>query len=452
MTKTIIKNGKLVNEGRIFAADILLEGDRIARIEERGFSDSGNHSGAKIINAEGKYIFPGIIDSQVHFREPGLTHKDDLYSASRSAVSGGVTSFMEMPNTNPQTLTQELLEEKFQIASQKSLANFSFFMGTSNSNRDEVLRTDPERVCGIKIFMGASTGNMLVDDPQTLRSIFSQNHPNLPISLHCEDEKTIQENTAKFREKYGEEVPIEYHPAIRSEEACYKSSSFAVALAKEFNTRIHVLHLTTGKEMELFTPGGNLREKRITAEVCVHHLWFSEEDYLKKGTWVKWNPAIKKSSDRDALFQALLDNRLDVVATDHSPHTVEEKANSYFKAPSGGPLVAHSLAVMMEFAHRGKISVERVVEKMCHAPAELFRVRERGYLREGYYADIAIVNPKSTWVVSPANINYKCGYSPFEGTEFHSRVETTFVNGNCVYHLGEWFESARGSRLLFDRN
>jgi dihydroorotase len=450
MNKLLLKNGTLVNEGKVYQADILIEGDRIVKIEKNGINSFD--SGVEVYDATGKHIIPGVIDSQVHFREPGLTHKDDIYSASRSAVSGGVTSFMEMPNTNPQTLTQELLEEKFQIAGKKSFANYSFFMGTSNSNLEEVMRTDPKRVCGVKIFMGASTGNMLVDNPETLRTLFSKNHPSLPISLHCEDENTIRNNTEVYRAKYGEDIPIRFHPLIRSEEACYKSSSFAVSLAKEFNTRIHILHLTTEKEMSLFSPGGILKDKRITAEVCIHHLWFSEEDYDRKGTYIKWNPAIKSKSDRDALFQAMLDDRIDVIATDHSPHTIEEKNNTYFKAPSGGPLVAHSLVAMLEFYHKGKISLEKIISKLCHAPAEIFAVSNRGYLREGYYADIAIIDLDSPWIVSKDNINYKVGYSPFEGETFHSKVVTTIVNGSIVYNQGEWKDEVRGMRLEFQRD
>ncbi len=450
MDKTIIRNVTVVNEGRVFQADILIEQERIARVSESGI---GKIPGlAEEIDAEGLYCFPGVIDTQVHFREPGLTHKDDLFHASRSAVSGGVTSYMEMPNTHPKTLTQELLEEKYRLAATKSLANYSFFMGTSNDNSEEVLKTNPLNVCGVKIFMGASTGDMLVDNEDTLRFLFSRSNPCLPISLHCEDENTIRKNTDYYREMYGENVPIHIHPKIRSEEACFLSSSFAVGLAKEYGTRIHVLHLSTAKEMQLFTPGGKLRSKQITAEVCIHHLLFSDEDYDTKGRWIKWNPAIKTKKDREELWKALLDDRIDVVATDHSPHTIEEKMRTYFKCPSGGPMVAHSLIVMLEFVRNGKISVEKAIHKMCHAPAELFQIRDRGYIREGYYADLVLVHPDSPWTVTKENVNYKCGYSPLEGMEFHAKVIRTFVNGKTAYRDGIWDESTRGMRLTFDRN
>lgn len=449
MSQVLIHNLIIINEGSIYQADLLIEGERISKINKSGIQ--ATKPGTIEIDANGLYCLPGVIDTQVHFREPGLTHKDDLFSASRSGVSGGVTSFMDMPNTNPRTLTQELLEEKFQLAKAKSLANYSFFMGTSNTNAEEVLKTNPKTVCGIKIFLGASTGDMLVDNEDTIRTIFSKNHPYLPISLHCEDESTIRKNLVKFREKYGDEIPVEFHPAIRSEEACYLSSSFAVGLAKEYNTRIHVLHLSTAKEMELFQQGGNLREKKITAEVCIHHLLFCEEDYKTRRNSIKWNPAIKSAKDRDGLWKALLEDRLDIIATDHAPHTIEEKSKNYIHCPSGSPMVAHSLVVMLEFARQGKISLEKVVHKMCHAPADVFRIQDRGYIREGYYADLAIVDLHSPWTVSKENINYKCGYSPLEGMKFHSQVIQTFVNGKLVYDRGKWDESVRGMRLVFDR-
>jgi dihydroorotase len=448
MNLLLIKNAQLVNEGRIFSADILIEGDRIAKIDANGIS----HSSANIIDAKGKFLLPGVIDDQVHFREPGLTTKDDLWHASRSAVSGGTTSFMEMPNTIPKTLTQQLLEEKYQLGKKNSIANYSFYMGTSNENVEEVLRTDPKTVCGIKIFMGASTGDMLVDNPNTLRGIFSKNHPYLPIALHCEDENTIRKNTEIFREKYGENIPFSKHPEIRSAESCFLSSSLAIGLAREYNTRIHILHLSTAKEMSEFENKSKpLREKRITAEVCIHHLWFSDQDYEKKGAMIKWNPAIKSESDRVALFQALLDDKIDVIATDHAPHTLLEKQNSYFQAPSGGPMVQHSLVAMLEFYHNKKISLEKIVAKMCHAPAEIFHVQERGYLREGYFADMVIIDLNSEWTVSRENVNYKCGWSPMEGVLFHSKVETTIVNGRIAYNKGVWDDSIRGMRLTFDR-
>lgn len=449
MNKVLIKNGTLINEGRIWNADILIEDKLIIRLDENGINDPS----AKIIDASGKYIIPGVIDSQVHFREPGLTQKDDLWHASRSAVSGGTTSFMEMPNTIPKALTQDLLEDKYQLGAKNSIANYSFYMGTSNENSDEVFRTDPKRVCGVKIFMGASTGDMLVDRPETLRTLFSKNHPLIPIALHCEDETTIRRNTDLYREKYGEQIPISMHPEIRSAEACYLSSSLAISLAKEYNARIHILHLSTEKEMSLFEKGNlPLREKRITSEACIHHLWFSAKDYETKGSFIKWNPAIKNESDRLALFQAMLDDKLDVIATDHAPHTLDEKMNTYFKSPSGGPMVQHSLLAMLEFYHRKQISLEKIIHKMCHAPAEIFRVHKRGYLKEGYFADIAILNLNSNWTVDKSNVNYKCGWSPMEAVNFHSEVELTLVNGKIAYNKGSWDDSIRGERLTFDRD
>ncbi|WCL49185.1 dihydroorotase [Leptospira sp. GIMC2001] len=451
MKRTLITNAQCINENKIYTADVLIEGERISKIDRNGI-DPSKYPGSTVIDASGKYLLPGVIDTQVHFREPGLEYKEDLWYGSHSAVSGGTTSFMEMPNTNPQTLTQELLEKKYEAASKRSFCNYSFFMGTSNNNLEEVLKTDPTNVCGIKIFMGASTGNMLVDNPEILRSLFSKNNPDIPISLHCEDEPTIRRNIEEMKAKYGENVPIEMHPIIRSEEACYLSSSFAVSMAKEFNTRIHILHLTTEKEMALLDPNQNLREKRITAEVCVHHLWFSEKDYKTKGAYIKWNPAIKKESDRLGLWKALKEGKIDVIATDHAPHTIEEKENTYFKAPGGGPLVAHSLIAMLEFYKKGEIQLEFIVNKMCHAPAEIFRIKERGYLREGYFADLTLVDLEAEWQVSKSNINYKCGWSPFEGDSFHSKVVGTFVNGNLVYKEGVWSEPGLGKRLEFDRS
>jgi dihydroorotase len=446
----LIKNAKIVNEGKIFNGSVWVKDGVIERIAKgaTGTEDITNPE-FQIIDAGGKHLLPGVIDDQVHFRDPGLTHKADIYTESKAAVAGGVTSFMEMPNTIPNTLTQELLEEKYQLASGKSLANYSFYMGASNDNLAEIVKTDPKTVCGIKVFMGASTGNMLVDDPETLKGIF-RDAPTL-VAVHCEDEETIRANTKLFRDRYGEDIPIKFHPEIRNAEACYKSSSFAVELAQKFGTRLHVLHLSTAHEMGLFRNDIPLKDKKITAEVCVHHLWFSEEDYDRKGTFIKWNPAIKKRSDREGLWQALFDDRLDVIATDHAPHTINEKQNTYFKAPSGGPLVQHSLTAMIEFYHKGKISLEKIVEKMCHAPADCFNVDRRGYIREGYFADLVLVDLQKPRIVEKSNILYKCGWSPFEGDVFNSSVTHTFVNGNLVYNHGDFDESKRGQRLKFDR-
>ncbi len=444
----LITNTKIVNEGKIFIGSVWIRNGMIERIAEDD-TVSEKVAGYQIIDAGGKYLLPGVIDDQVHFRDPGLTHKADIYTESKAAVAGGITSFMEMPNTIPNALTQEILEEKYRLASEKSLANYSFYMGASNDNLDEILKTDPATVCGIKVFMGASTGNMLVNDPDTLKGIF-KDAPTL-VAVHCEDEDTIRASTKLFKDKYGEDIPIKFHPEIRSAEACFKSSSFAVGLARKYNTRLHVLHLSTAHEMSLFRNDIPLKEKQITAEVCVHHLWFSEEDYDRKGTFIKWNPAIKKISDRDGLWQALLDDRLDVIATDHAPHTLTEKQNSYFKAPSGGPLVQHSLIAMLEFYHHGKISLEKIVEKMCHAPADCFSVDRRGYIREGYFADFVLVDMENQWTVEKENILYKCGWSPFEGEMFNSRVTHTFVNGQLVYNNGNFDESVKGQRLRFNR-
>jgi len=441
---TLIKNASIVNEGKIFISDLLIEDKRIKQISEK----IDIHSDIEI-DATGKYLFPGIIDDQVHFREPGLTHKANIYTESKAAVAGGITSYMEMPNTNPQTLTQELLEQKFKIAEEDSLANFTFFMGVSNNNLEEVLKTDPKTVGAIKIFMGSSTGNMLVDDRKVLEEIFSKT-PML-IAVHCEDENIIQENIAKAKEIFGEEVPISEHPNIRSEEACFKSSSFAVELAKKHNSRLHVFHLSTEKEIELFDNTIPLSEKRITAEVCIHHLWFDESDYEEKGTLIKWNPAVKKKSDQKALLQALLDDKLDVIASDHAPHTLEEKKNTYFKSPSGGPLVQHALPAMLEFYKNDKISLEKVVEKMCHNPAICFQIEDRGFVKEGFFADLVLVDLESSWEVTKENILYKCGWSPFEGETFHSKITHTFVNGHLAYENGSFNESKKGKRLKFNR-
>ncbi len=446
--KTLIKNARIINEGKIFDGAVLIEDEFISKIIEGSDIQADSIKDTIVIDAAGKYLIPGAIDDQVHFREPGLTHKGEIATESRAAVAGGVTSFMEMPNTNPQAVTQELLEEKYKRAAEVSAANYSFFMGATNNNLDEVLKTDGSNVCGIKIFMGSSTGNMLVDNEEVLSEIFR--NTRLLVATHCEDEPTIIRNTAKYREIYGEFVPISAHPKIRSAEACYKSSSKAVELATKFGTRLHVLHISTAEEMKLFN-AGPVANKHITAEVCVHHLWFDEHDYISKGTLIKWNPAIKSPEDKAALWEALRADKIDVVATDHAPHTLQEKEHSYFKAPSGGPLVQHSLPAMLEMSKKGMISAPRVVEKMCHAPADLFRIDRRGYIREGYYADLVLVDPASSWVVSPENILYKCGWSPFEGTQFSHQVTHTFVNGDLVYTNGQVIPGKIGKRLVFNR-
>jgi dihydroorotase len=439
----ILKNGVLVNEGHKTEADILIKNGKIEKI-----GPSITELGAEIIDVKGSFILPGCIDDQVHFREPGLTHKASIYSESRAAVAGGITSYMEMPNTVPNATTQELLQDKYDIASKNSLANYSFFMGATNDNLEEVLKTDPKWVCGIKVFMGSSTGNMLVDNKETLEGLFS--NVSMLIATHCEDEQTIQRNLRDAKEKYGEDIPIEQHPVIRNEEACYLSSSLAVSLAKKHNARLHVLHISTAKETELFDADTPLIEKNITAEACVHHLWFTEDDYSRFGTKIKWNPAVKSKSDREGIWAALLDNRIDVVATDHAPHTLEEKSNNYLNAPSGGPLVQHALLSMFEHAKNGKISIERIVEKMAHNPAILFRIEKRGYLREGYFADLVVVKPEAGEVVAKENILYQCQWSPFEGTKFSYSIDKTFVNGSLVYDRGQIIEAGIGNRLSFN--
>jgi dihydroorotase len=441
---TLIKNAKLVNEGQVYQADVLIENQIIKEISSE-ITIKADYT----IVAKGLHLLPGVIDDQVHFREPGLTHKANIYTESKAAVAGGITSFMEMPNTNPQALTQELLEDKYVIASQNSIANYSFFMGASNNNLEEVLKTDPKKVGAIKIFMGSSTGNMLVDNRIVLEEIFKKS-PML-IAVHCEDEQTIQENTIEAKKEFGEAVPISEHPKIRSAEACYKSSSMAVELAKKHKTRLHVFHLSTEKEISLFDNTLPLEQKLITAEVCIHHLWFDESKYAEKGTLIKWNPAVKKASDKEALFQALLDDKLDVIATDHAPHTLEEKSNTYFNAPSGGPLVQHALPAMLAFVKQEKISIEKVVEKMCHNPAICFKVENRGFIREGYFADLVLVNLNKPWEVNKNNILYKCGWSPFEGETFNAQITHTFVNGHIAYEYGDFDETQRGMRLTFDR-
>ena len=444
MNTILITNAKIVNEGKTVESDLLIKNGRIEKI-----SSSISHQADRVIDAKGKYLLPGCIDDQVHFREPGLTHKATIYTESRAAVAGGITSFMEMPNTVPQALTQELLEDKYEIGSKNSLANYSFFMGASNDNIDEVLKTDKQNVCGVKVFMGSSTGNMLVDNEQTLNNIFSK--IDMLIATHCEDEATIRKNEADFKEKYGEDMPIKYHPLIRSEEACYLSSSLAVGLAKKHNTRLHILHISTGKETHLFDNKLPLNQKKITSEACIHHLWFNDSYYDEKGTLIKWNPAVKTAKDQETIFQAVLDDRIDVIATDHAPHTWEEKHNNYWNAPSGGPLVQHALPAMLDFVKQGKISIERVVEKMAHNVATCFQIKERGFIREGYWADLVLVDLKNSWKVEKDNLLYKCQWSPFEGHTFSSSVTHTIVSGNIVYENGKLVEGTTGERLAFDR-
>lgn len=445
MSSILITNAKVVNEGKIFESDILVKNKYIDRIDS-----SINPSKAdKIIDARGNYLLPGLIDDQVHFREPGLTHKATIYTESRAAVAGGITSFMEMPNTVPNTLTQKLLEDKYNIADKDSLANYSFFMGASNDNIDEVLKTNPKNVCGVKIFMGSSTGNMLVDEEKTLEGLFSK-VPML-IATHCEDESTILKNTAEYKSRYGDNVPIECHPLIRSAEACYKSSSMAVNLARKYGTRLHILHISTAKELELFDNTIRLEQKKITAEACIHHLWFNDSAYKEKGTLVKWNPAIKTANDQSAILQGVLSDKIDVIATDHAPHTMEEKSNSYFKAPSGGPLVQHSLVALLEMHLQNKISIEKIVEKTAHNVATLFQIEKRGYVREGYFADLVLVDTNNPWTVSKNNILAKCGWSPFENETFRSRITHTIVSGHLAYENGKINEEKSGKRLTFER-
>ncbi|MEY3039995.1 MAG: dihydroorotase [Flavobacteriaceae bacterium] len=442
MKRILIKNGILVNEDQQFAADVLVEGTYIAKI-----GTDLSHPHAEVIDARGGYIFPGVIDDQVHFREPGLTHKGCIASESRAAVAGGTTSFMEQPNTNPQTVTLEALEQKMAMGAASSVANYSFLLGGTNDNLEEIKRLDPRATSGIKLFLGSSTGNMLVDDPQVIEKIFRATP--LVISAHCEDEATIRAQMAWAQETYGDQMTPELHPIIRNAEACYLSSSRAIALARATGARLHVFHLSTGIEMDLLAPGP-LKGKQITAEVCIHHLWFSDEDYATKGNLIKWNPAVKSPADREALWAGLLEDRIDVIATDHAPHTWEEKNKPYAQAPSGGPLVQHSLVAMLDFVERGKISLNQVVRKMCHNPADLFQVHKRGYLREGYYADIAVVQPK-TWTVGKENIVAQCGWSPFEGQSFNYAVTHTLVNGHLAYNQGVISPEVKGMRLTFDR-
>lgn len=446
MEPLIIRNAQIVNEGKIYFSDLLIQDGLIAKIDQ----NLDLKTNFKEIDATGLTLLPGVIDDQVHFREPGLTHKGNIYSESKAAVAGGVTSFMDMPNTIPNTLTQELLEEKYALASKSSWANYSFFMGASNSNLSEVLKTNPAQVCGIKIFMGSSTGDMLVDNTNTLEHIFSGS-PML-IATHCEDEKTIRNNLIEYKARFGEDIPVKFHPLIRSAEACFKSSSAAVEMAKKYGTRLHILHVSTEKEISLFDHQTDLSKKKITAEACIHHLWFSDKDYDLLGNLIKWNPAIKSMEDRNALLQAVLDNHIDIIATDHAPHTIEEKQQVYTKAPSGGPLIQHSLQAMLEFYHQGKISLERITEKMCHAPAICFQIENRGYIREGYKADLVLIDLKKNFIVGKNNIISKCGWSPFNGYSFQSSVSHTFVNGNLIYKNGQFYEQGCGERLHFNRN
>ncbi len=444
MSTVLIRNGLLVNRGRIWPADIFIRNGRIEKIDKEI-----NQLAQLELDVKGNLVLPGIIDDQVHFREPGLTHKATIFTESRAAVAGGVTSYMEMPNVNPPSVTRELLEQKYQIGARQSLANYSFYMGTTNDNLEEVLRTDPQRVCGIKIFMGSSTGNMLVDAPNVLEKLFAA-APML-IATHCEDEATVRHNLEIFKAKYGGKADASMHPMIRNVEACLRSSSFAVDLARKHNTRLHVLHISTKDELNLFDHSIPLAQKRITAEVCVHHLWFHAGDYAQYGNQIKCNPAIKSREHQDALLPALLDDRLDVVATDHAPHTWDEKSQPYFEAPSGIPLIQHSLNLMLELYHAGKISLERIVEKMCHAPAIAFQVAERGFLDEGYWADLAIVDPNFEWQVRPESLFYKCGWSPFAQQHFKGKVLTTLVNGHPAWHNNAFHEAQMGQRMLFKR-
>lgn len=446
MKSVLIKNANIVNEGKIFNGDVLIEGDRIMEISS---SISMKSSNTKIIDADGSYLLPGMIDDQVHFREPGLTHKANIESESKAAIAGGITSFIEMPNTIPQATTIKLLEEKFDIAAKTSWANYSFMFGGTNNNLDEILKVDPQKVAGLKLFLGSSTGNMLVDDPKTLENIFSKS--KLLISVHCEDEATIKKNLAEYKAKYGDNIPMECHPEIRSQEACFISSSKAIELAEKTGARLHVFHVSTEQETHLFSNKKPLAQKKITAEVCIHHLWFSDEDYKTKGSKIKWNPAVKTKDDREGLLKALLDDRIDVIATDHAPHTLEEKNNNYLNAPSGGPMVQHALVALLEMYHKGKISLEKIVEKTAHNPAILFEIKERGYIRKGYKADLVLVDLNSPWNVKKENLLYKCGWSPFEGTIFKSRVTHTLVNGKIIYENSKFALERNSERLTFNR-
>ena len=444
--RVLIKNAKIVNEGSISEGDVFIEDGIITEIAS---SISAKSPDMTIIDAEGNYLLPGLIDDQVHFREPGLTHKETIRTGSMAAVAGGITSFFEMPNTQPQTTTIELLEEKFRLAEETSYANYSFMFGGTNTNLEEIRKINPRTTAALKLFLGSSTGNMLVDDEKVLEKIFKESP--LIIAAHCEDEATIQKNLQEHIERYGEDIPIELHPVIRSEEACYISSSRAVALAKKTGARLHVFHVSTARELKLFDSKKDLKNKKITAEVCIHHLWFNESDYLKKGTYIKWNPAVKTRQDQEALLKGLLEDKLDVLATDHAPHTKEEKQNVYTQAPSGGPLVQHALPALLQMHHQEKISLEKIVEKFCHNPAILLQIEKRGFIREGYKADLVIVDLNAPWAVQPSNTIYKCGWSPFEGTTFKSRVTHTFVNGNLVYKNFKFNPFTKAERITFDR-
>jgi len=444
MSTILIKAANIVNEGQIFTSDLLIKNGKIEKI-----AAVIDVAADLEINAEGLHLLPGMIDDQVHFREPGLTHKADIFSESMAAVAGGITSFMEMPNTVPNTLTQDLLADKYAIAQLTSLANYSFYMGASNDNIEEVLKTDPKNVCGVKVFMGSSTGNMLVDNEKTLENIFSK-APML-VATHCEDEATIRHNLAAYKEKYGDDITIDMHPLIRSAEACYKSSSLAVELAKRYDTRLHILHISTAKEVSLFNNTLALADKRITAEACVHHLWFNDSDYATKGNFIKWNPAVKTAADQAGVLQGLLDDHIDVIATDHAPHTLDEKKQGYMQAPSGGPLVQHALPALLEMHLQGKISLEKIVEKAAHNVATCFNLSERGFVREGYWADLVLVDLNDPCVVTPLNTLYKCGWSPFDGQTFTASVTHTFVSGNLAYQKGKFMTNETGKRLTFNR-
>ena len=446
MSLTLIKNAKIVNEGKIIEGDVLIDGEYIIDIDSSISSKSANTT---VIDAEGNYLIPGVIDDQVHFREPGLTHKATIKSESKAAIAGGITSFIEMPNTVPQATTQELLEQKFKIAANSSYANYSFMFGGTNDNLEELLKTNPTNVAGIKLFLGSSTGDMLVDNEKVLEKIFSST--KMLIAVHCEDEATVKKNLNTYLKEYGEDIPIALHPKIRSEEACYLSSSKAIALAKKTGARLHVFHLSTNKETGLFTNKIPVEKKQITAEVCVHHLWFDESDYESKGTFIKWNPAIKTEKDKEGLWKALLNDKIDVIASDHAPHTLEEKQQVYTKAPSGGPLVQHALPALLQAFRKEQISIEKIVEKMCHNPAKIFKIEKRGFIKKGYYADLVLVDTSSPWTVTKDNILYKCGWSPFEGTTFYSKITHTFVNGHLAYTKGVFHNTIKGKRLLFNR-
>jgi len=447
MNNYLIKNARIVNEGTITQGFVLVRDGIIRAVGEDMPAENPDH--VELVDAGNQLLLPGVIDDQVHFREPGLTHKAEIATESKAAVAGGITSYMEMPNTRPQTTTLEALEEKYNRAAEVSMANYSFYLGATNENIEEVKKLDPTRHCGVKVFMGSSTGNMLVDDRNALEQVFEAS-PTL-IATHCEDEATIRENIRQHRERFGEDIPVRQHPVIRSEEACYRSSSLAVELARKHGSRLHVLHISTARELDLFEQGTDFDKKRITAEVCVHHLWFHDADYESKGTLIKWNPAVKTRHDRDSLVAALLNDKLDVIATDHAPHTIEEKQSRYFDAPSGGPMVQHALPAMLELVRQNKLTLQKVVEKMCHAPARLYGIRDRGFIAPGFRADLVLVDPEREWTVAHRNVLYKCGWSPMEGETFHSAVTHTWVNGRLVYREGLFNEMVRGERLEFER-